>query len=39
MLKAVAKFFLWLAHGTHFQEFYDEETNTTYYGVANKKEF
>jgi hypothetical protein len=38
MLKKVAKFFLWLAHGVHFQEFVDKD-GTTYYGVANKKEF
>ena len=38
-LKGTAKLLLWLVHGVHYQEFYDPETNTTYYGVANKKEF
>ena len=39
MLKAAAKFFLWLAHGVHYQEFWDEKTQTVYYGVSNKKDF
>jgi hypothetical protein len=38
-LKGTAKFLLWLVHGIHYQEFIDPETGTTYYGVANKKEF
>jgi len=39
MLKRIAKFFLWLAHGVHYQEFVDGQTGETYYGIANKKEF
>jgi len=35
----VGRGFLWLAHGTSYQSFYDDQTGETYYGIANKKEF
>ena len=39
MLRKIAKFFIWLAEGTHYETFTDSQTGATYYGIANKKEF
>jgi len=36
--RSIAKFFIWLAEGIHYETFTDKE-GRTYYGIANKKEF